>query len=89
MLNKQQKKQLKKLPKNEQVLVKTLIKQLNDLEKETDKQFNKVKKLQTELHQKNKIGLLTINDIFILEKEMEILERMMNKQKDYMTKKVA
>ena len=89
MLNKQQKKQLKKLPKNEQVLVKTLIKQLNDLEKETNKQFNKVKKLQTELHQKNKIGLLTINDIFILEKEMEILERMMNKQKDYMTKKVA
>ncbi|WP_434580442.1 hypothetical protein MLC52_10875 [Sulfurimonas sp. NW15] len=69
---------LSKLPKIEQILVKTFLTQLSDQKEKVDIQSKKLDELQNEIHRRKDSGeLLSWEDVFKVDYEMNILENLL------------
>ena len=69
---------LSKLPKIEQILVKTFLTQLSDQKEKVDIQSKKLDELQSEIHRRKDSGeLLNWEDVFKIDHEMNILENLL------------
>ncbi len=69
---------LNKLPKIEQILVKTFLTQLSDQKEKVDVQSKKLDELQSEINRRKDSGeLLSWEDVFKIDREMNILENLL------------
>lgn len=73
-----QKQHLSKLPKLEQIATIAFLENINEKHNEIEKKDKKVKQLHSELKRKNALGIAKIEETYILEAEITLLQRLMD-----------